>query len=199
MTRLFDDTGAATATTIVEAGPCFVTQIKTLDQDGYEAVQIGFEEVPEKRLKRPQRGHLKDGVPLVKTLREVPASDLDGLAVGARIDVGMLVPGERVDVVGTSKGKGFAGVMKRHNFRGGPKTHGQSDRWRAPGSIGSGTTPGRVFKGTRMAGHMGDERVTVQNLEVIRVDPERNLIALRGAVPGPRGGLIMIKKRQVEL
>src|SRR3954470_9212443 len=115
MTRLFDDTGAATATTIVEAGPCFVTQIKTLDQDGYEAVQIGFEEVPEKRLKRPQRGHLKDGVPLVKTLREVPASDLDGLAVGARIDVGMLVPGERVDVVGTSKGKGFAGVMKRHN------------------------------------------------------------------------------------
>jgi large subunit ribosomal protein L3 len=126
-------------------------------------------------------------------------TDIDGVSVGERIDVGMLVPGERVDVVGTSKGKGFAGVMKRHNFRGGPKTHGQSDRWRAPGSIGSGTTPGRVMKGMKMAGHMGNERVTVQNLEVIRVDPDRNLIALRGAIPGPNGGLIMIKKRQVEL
>jgi large subunit ribosomal protein L3 len=199
MTRLFDETGAATATTIVEAGPCFVTQIRTLATDGYEAVQLGFEQVRPNRLTRPERGHLKDGVPPVRTLREVPVSDLDGVAVGERIDVGMLVPGERVDVVGTSKGKGFAGVMKRHNFRGGPKTHGQSDRWRAPGSIGSGTTPGRVMKGMKMAGHMGDERVTVLNLEVIRVDPERNLIALRGAVPGPRGGLIMIKKRGVDL
>jgi large subunit ribosomal protein L3 len=199
MTRLFDDTGAATATTIVEAGPCFVTQIKTLATDGYEAVQLGFEQVRPNRLTQPQRGHLKDGVPPVKTLREVPVTDLDGVSVGERIDVGMLAPGERVDVVGTSKGKGFAGVMKRHNFHGGPKTHGQSDRWRAPGSIGSGTTPGRVMKGMRMAGHMGDERVTVQNLEVLRVDPERNLIAIRGAIPGPRGGLIMIKKRGVEL
>jgi large subunit ribosomal protein L3 len=199
MTRLFDETGAATATTIVEAGPCFVTQIRTLASDGYEAVQLGFEQVRPNRLTRPERGHLKDGVPPVRTLREVPVTDLDGVAVGERIDVGMLVPGERVDVVGTSKGKGFAGVMKRHHFHGGPKTHGQSDRWRAPGSIGSGTTPGRVMKGMKMAGHMGDERVTVQNLEVIRVDPERNLIALRGAIPGPRGGLIMIKKRGVDL
>src|SRR5215208_5203531 len=199
MTRLFDETGAATATTIVEAGPCFVTQIRTLASDGYEAVQLGFEQVRPNRLTRPERGHLKDGVPPVRTLREVPVTDLDGVAVGERIDVGMLVPGERVDVVGTSKGKGFAGVMKRHHFHGGPKTHGQSDRWRAPGSIGSGTTPGRVMKGMKMAGHMGDERVTVQNLEVIRVDPERNLIAIRGAIPGPRGGLIMIKKRGVEL
>ena len=199
MTRLFDDTGAATATTIVEAGPCFVTQIRTLARDGYEAVQLGFEQVRSNKLTRPERGHLKDSVPPVKTLREVPATDIDDLNVGERIDVGMLVPGERVDVVGTSKGKGFAGVMKRHNFRGGPKTHGQSDRWRAPGSIGSGTTPGRVMKGMKMAGHLGDDRVTVQNLEVIRVDPERNLIALRGAIPGPRGGLIMIKKRGVDL
>jgi large subunit ribosomal protein L3 len=114
------------------------------------------------------------------------------------VDVGMLAAGERVDVTGVSKGKGFAGVVKRYNFRGGPKTHGQSDRWRAPGSIGAGTTPGRVFKGTKMAGHMGDERVTVKNLQVIRVDPERNLIALRGAIPGPRGALIMIRKQQVE-
>jgi large subunit ribosomal protein L3 len=129
----------------------------------------------------------------------VPVTDLDGIALGDQIKVDMLRQGERVDVVGTSKGKGFAGVMKRHNFRGGPKTHGQSDRWRAPGSIGSGTTPGRVMKGMRMAGHMGDERVTVQNLEIVRIDPERNLIAIRGAIPGPRGGLIMIKKRGVEL
>jgi large subunit ribosomal protein L3 len=138
-------------------------------------------------------------VPPVRTLREVPVETLDGIAVGDRIDASILNQGERVDVVGVSKGKGFAGVVKRHHFRGGPKTHGQSDRWRAPGSIGSGTTPGRVFKGTRMAGHMGNERVTVQNLKVVRIDPERNLVALRGAIPGPAGGLIMIKKRGVDL
>ena len=199
MTRLFDDTGAATATTIVEVGPCFVTQIKTLANDGYEAVQLGFDQVRPNKLTKPQRGHLKDAVPPVRTLREVAVETLDGITVGDRIDTSILNPGERVDVVGVSKGKGFAGVMKRHNFRGGPKTHGQSDRARAPGSIGSGTTPGRVFKGTRMAGHMGHERVTVQNLQVVRIDPERNLVALRGAVPGPRGGLIMIKKRGVDL
>ena len=200
MTRLFDESGEVTATTIVEAGPCFVTQIKTLDRDGYEAVQLGFDQVRQNKLTNPERGHLKEsGAPNVRTLREVPVSDLDGIALGDQINVDMLRQGERVDVVGTSKGKGFAGVMKRHNFRGGPKTHGQSDRWRAPGSIGSGTTPGRVMKGMRMAGHMGDERVTVQNLEIVRIDPERNLIALRGAIPGPKGGLIMIKKRGVEL
>ena len=200
MTRLFDESGEVTATTIVEAGPCFVTQIKTLDRDGYEAVQLGFDQVRQNKLTNPERGHLKEsGAPNVRTLREVPVSDLDGIALGDQINVDMLRQGERVDVVGTSKGKGFAGVMKRHNFRGGPKTHGQSDRWRAPGSIGSGTTPGRVMKGMRMAGHMGDERVTVQNLEIVRIDPERNLIAIRGAIPGPKGGLIMIKKRGVEL
>ncbi len=199
MTRLFDDTGAATATTIVEVGPCFVTQVKTLATDGYEAVQLGFDQVRPNKLNKPQRGHLKGDLPPLRTLREVPVEDVDSVAVGDRIDASILNPGERVDVVGVSKGKGFAGVMKRHNFRGGPKTHGQSDRWRAPGSIGSGTTPGRVFKGTRMAGHMGNERVTVQNLQVVRIDPERNLVALRGAVPGPRGGLIMIKKRGVDL
>ena len=199
MTRLFDASGAATATTIVEAGPCFVTQIKTVDRDGYEAVQLGFEQVRDRKLNSPERGHLKSGVPPVKVLREVPVSDLEEVSLGDRIDVGMLRQGERVDVVGQSKGKGFAGVVKRHGFRGGPKTHGQSDRWRAPGSIGSGTTPGRVMKGMRMAGHMGDERVTVQNLEIVRVDAERNLIAIKGAIPGPRGGLIVIKKRMVEL
>ena len=195
MTRLFDETGAATATTIVEAGPCFVTQVRTVARDGYEGVQLGFEQVRPNKLTKPQRGHLKGGVPALRTLREVPASDVDEVAVGERVDVGMLKPGDRVDVTGVSKGKGFQGVVKRHHFGGGPKTHGQSDRWRAPGSIGAGTTPGRVFKGTRMAGHMGNERVTVQNLQVIQVDPERNLVALRGAIPGPAGGMIVIKKR----
>ncbi len=199
MTRLFDDTGVATATTIVEVGPCFVTQIKTLASDGYEAVQLGFDQVRPNKLNKPQRGHLKEGVPPLRTLREVDVETLDGISVGDRIDSTLLNQGERVDVVGVSKGKGFAGVMKRHHFRGGQKTHGQSDRARAPGSIGSGTTPGRVFKGTRMAGHMGNERVTVQNLQVVRIDPERNLVALRGAIPGPSGGLIMIKKRGVAL
>ena len=200
MTRLFDASGEVTATTIVEAGPCFVTQIKTLDRDGYDAVQLGFEQVRQNKLNSPERGHLKASkAPNVRVLREVPVDDLDGIELGDEVKVEMLRQGERVDVVGTSKGKGFAGVMKRHNFRGGPKTHGQSDRWRAPGSIGSGTTPGRVMKGMRMAGHMGDERVTVQNLEIVRIDAERNLIAIRGAIPGPRGGLIMIKKRGVEL
>jgi large subunit ribosomal protein L3 len=198
MTRLFDDTGAATATTLVEVGPCFVTQIRTHERDGYEAVQLGFGQVRPNKLNKPRRGHLKDGVAPLRELREVPVDGIDDLTVGARVDAGMLAPGERVDVTGVSKGKGFAGVVKRHHFGGGPKTHGQSDRWRAPGSIGAGTTPGRVFKGTRMAGHMGDERVTVKNLQVVRVDPERNLVALRGAIPGPRGGLIVIRKKQVE-
>jgi large subunit ribosomal protein L3 len=196
MTQLFDESGAATPTTIVEVGPCFVTQLKTAERDGYEAVQLGFEEVRANRLNKPQRGHLKS-LPPLRILREVPASELDGHEVGERVDIGMLRPGERVDVVGTSKGKGFAGVMKRHNFHGGPKTHGQSDRWRAPGSVGAGTTPGRVFKGTRMAGRMGNERVTVKNLQVVQIDAERNLVALRGAIPGPTGGLIMIKKRRI--
>jgi len=188
MTRLFDETGAVTATTVLEVGPCFVTQVRTLDRDGYEAVQLGFGQIRPNKLNKPERGHLKNGVPTVRELREVPASGVDGIAVG-----------ERVDVTGVSKGKGFAGVIKRHHFSGGPKTHGQSDRWRAPGSIGAGTTPGRVFKGTRMAGQMGDERVTVQNLQIVRVDPERNLVAVRGAVPGPRGGLVVIRKQQVAL
>jgi large subunit ribosomal protein L3 len=199
MTRLFDETGAATATTVLEVGPCFVTQVRTLDRDGYEAVQLGFGQIRANRLNKPERGHLKNGVPTVRELREVPASGVDGIAVGERVDAGLLAEGEHVDVTGVSKGKGFAGVIKRHNFRGGPKTHGQSDRWRAPGSIGAGTTPGRVFKGTRMAGQMGDERVTVQNLQIVRIDPERNLVAVRGAVPGPRGGLVVIRKQQVAL
>ncbi|MBI4494606.1 MAG: 50S ribosomal protein L3 [Chloroflexi bacterium] len=193
MTRLFDAQGVATATTLVQAGPCFVTQVKTQERDGYEAVQIGYESA--RKLNKPERGHLKQ-VPALRHLREVPTDSLEGVQVGAKIDVGMFKPGDRVDVIGVSKGHGFAGVVKRHGFAGGPKTHGQSDRWRRPGSIGSGTTPGRVLKGLRMAGHMGSERVTVQNLRVVQVDPERNLVALGGAVPGANGGLLMIRKRE---
>src|SRR5712671_423286 len=196
MTRIFDENGVVTASTLVEAGPCFITQLLTQENDGYTAVQLGFGDKP--RPNRPHKGQLKKaGLPDrqgLSSLREVPADSLDDLELGARIDASMFEQGEIVDVVGTSKGKGFAGVMKRHNFRGGPKTHGQSDRWRHAGSVGSGTTPGRVWKGLRMAGHMGNERVTVKNLVVLQVDSERNLVALRGAVPGARGGLLIINQ-----
>jgi len=200
MTRIFDENGVVTASTLVEAGPCFITQLRTQEADGYTAVQLGFGDKP--RLSKPARGHLKKaGLPErqgLDHLREVPADSLEDLELGARVDASMFVQGEIVDVIGTSKGKGFGGVMKRHNFRGGPKTHGQSDRWRHSGSVGSGTTPGRTFKGMRMAGHLGDDRVTVKNLRILSVDPERNLVALRGAIPGPKGGLIVIRKKVLE-
>jgi large subunit ribosomal protein L3 len=199
MTRLFDENGVVTGATLVEAGPCFVTQLRTAEQDGYTAVQLGFGERP--RPNKPAKGHLKKaGLPDkngLRALREVPADTTDDLELGARIDASMFAQGEIVDVVGTSKGRGFAGVMKRHNFHGGPKTHGQSDRWRHSGSVGSGTTPGRTFKNMRMAGQLGDARVTVKNLRILSVDPERNLVALRGAIPGPNGGLVMIRKKPV--
>ena len=191
MTRAFDEDGEIVALTLVEVGRCWVTQVRTPERDGYTAVQLGFDET--KRLTRPEQGHLKN-LPKVRYLRELRVESLEGVAVGTRVDAGVLQPGDRVDVTGTSKGRGFAGVVKRHRFRGGPKTHGQSDRHRAPGSVGSGTTPGRVFKGTRMAGRMGGDRVTVKNLRVVQVDPERNLLALEGAVPGARDGLLMIRK-----
>jgi large subunit ribosomal protein L3 len=193
MTRLFDDKGVATATTIIEAGPCWVTQLETNDRAGWRSVQIGFSETRPKRLTRGELGHLK-GLPPLRELREVPADDVSDLKVGDKIDASIFNEGDLVDVTATSKGKGFAGVVKRHGFRGGPKSHGQSDRWRAPGSLGSGTTPGRVFKGMRMAGHMGNERVTVKNLQVLRVDATQNVVAVKGAVPGPRGGLVLLKK-----
>ena len=194
MTRLFDENGVATATTLIQAGPCWITQLQTNPRAGWQAVQIGFEETKPKRLTKGQLGHLKN-LPPLRRLREVPADGTSDMKIGDKVDASIFAVGDLVDVVGTSKGRGFAGTVKRHGFRGGPKTHGQSDRWRAPGSIGSGTTPGRVIKGLRMAGQMGNERVTVQNLEVLRVDPTRNLVAVKGAVPGPRGGLLLLKKR----
>jgi len=197
MTRLFDENGVVTGATLIEAGPCFVTQLRTAEQDGYTAVQLGFGERP--RPNKPAKGHLKKAGLTDKNgleaLREVPADSTDDVELGARIDASMFAQGEIVDVIGTSKGRGFAGVMKRHNFHGGPKTHGQSDRWRHSGSVGSGTTPGRTFKNMRMAGQLGDARVTVKNLRILSVDPERNLVALRGAIPGPNGGLVMIRKK----
>jgi large subunit ribosomal protein L3 len=200
MTRLFDENGVVTASTLVEAGPCFVTHLRTAENDGYTAVQLGFGSKP--RPSKPHRGQLKKaGLPDrqgLEAMREVPADNIEDLELGARIDASMFEQGEIVDVIGTSKGKGFAGVMKRHNFHGGPKTHGQSDRWRHSGSVGSGTTPGRTFKNMRMAGHLGDARVTVKNLRILSVDPERNLVALRGAIPGPNGGLVMIRKKPLE-
>ena len=261
MTQVFGEDGTAIPVTVIEAGPCIITQIKTAARDGYEAVQIGFDQAKLKSATRPELGHLGHSLPLLKAQRKrlqayqqeqrskkaksetaeeesqkgIPASGdkkdkqiqkllrvqqnrqrrpgpelgpfkvlrevglqegaiLERLELGSKFDASLFLVGESVDIVGTSKGKGFQGGVKRHGFRGGPKTHGQSDRTRAPGSIGSGTTPGRVLKGTRMAGHMGNERVTVKKLEVIQADPERNLLVVKGSVPGANGGLLMIKK-----
>jgi large subunit ribosomal protein L3 len=191
MTQVFQDEGAVVAVTAIEAGPCTVTQIKTKAKEGYDAVQLGFG--PAKRINRPQRGHLKKLGPY-KHLREFRVEDASKIQLGDGVDVGIFHPGDLVDVIGTSKGRGFAGVVKRYHFAGGSKTHGQSDRHRAPGSIGAGTDPGRVIKGLKMAGHMGDERVTVQRLQVVKADPERNLLLVRGAVPGPRNGLLIVRK-----
>ena len=191
MTQIFEDNGKAEALTAIEAGPCTVTQVKTATKEGYNAVQLGFDEA--KRLSSPQRGHLK-GLGQFRYLREFRVEDTEATEVGKRIDVSLFKPGDLVDITGVSKGKGFAGVVKRYHFAGGPKTHGQSDRHRAPGSIGATTSPGRVFKGMRMAGHMGNSRVTARHLEVFEADSARNLLLIKGAVPGARNGLLLIRK-----
>jgi large subunit ribosomal protein L3 len=191
MVQVFQKDGTVVGCTVIEAGPCLVTQVKTKDRDGYEAVQLGFG--TKKRLNEPEKGHLK-GLGNFRYLREFKADSLDGIEVGQRIGAELFQPGDRVDVTGVSKGRGFAGGVKRHGFHGGPKTHGQSDRHRAPGSIGSGTTPGRVLKGQRMAGHMGDERTTIRNLEVIEANPARGILLVKGPVPGARDGLVRIRR-----
>jgi large subunit ribosomal protein L3 len=194
MTQIFDENGIAIPVTVIEAGPCYVTQIRTKERDGYSAVQLGFGEVKPKRLSGGELGHLKrSSVAPIRHLREFVTKE-PGVAEGDKVSVDLFKVGEHVDVIGTSKGKGFAGAVKRYHFRGGPKTHGQSDRLRTPGSRGSTTTPGRVLKGQRGPGHMGDDRVTSQNLIVVLIDPERNLLGVRGAVPGGKGGLVMIKE-----
>jgi len=191
MTQIFKDNGEAEAVTAIEAGPCVVIQVKTATKEGYDAVQLGFGEA--KRLKSAQRGHLKE-LGQFKYLREFRVDDAEAVGVGDKVDVSLFKEGDLVDVTGVSKSKGFAGVVKRHHFAGGPKTHGQSDRHRHAGSIGAGSSPGRVFKGMRMAGHMGNERVTVRNLEVFEADADRNLLLVKGAVPGNRNGLLLIRK-----
>jgi len=193
MTQIFDDAGSAIPVTLIEAGPCYVTQVRLPESDGYSAIQLGFEETKPKRLTGGQLGHLKrNNLPPLRFLREFRQKNPE-VQEGDKLTVEVFAVGENVDIVGTSKGKGFQGGVKRYHFRGGPKTHGQSDRQRAPGSRGSTTTPGRVYKGARGPGHMGDDRVTAQNLNVVLVEVERNLLGVRGSVPGPRGGLVIIK------
>jgi len=194
MTQYFDEQGRAIPVTVIQAGPCYVTQIRTPERDGYSAVQLGFEEVKAKRLTAGQRGHLKRaGVPPLRYLREFRVDTVD-VKEGDTLTVDVFQVGDKVDVTGTSKGRGFAGAVKRHGFAGGPKTHGQSDRWRATGSRGAATFPGKTWKGSRAPGHMGNRRVTVMGLTVVWVDPERNLLAVKGAVPGPKGGLVLIRE-----
>ncbi len=191
MTQIFNEKGQVIPVTVLEIGPCFVTQVKNKDRDGYTAVQIGFEET--RKVSKPQRGHFKN-LPTLHHVREVRTGDTDKYQLGQKLGVSVFATGELVDVSGVSKGKGTAGVVKKYHFRGGPKTHGQSDRLRRPGSSSATTTPGRVLKGTRRAGQMGNVRVTVQDLEVVMVDPERNLLAVKGAVPGADNALIFVKK-----
>ncbi len=207
MSQLFDEAGTVVPVTIIQAGPCFITQVKTTDSDGYNAVQVGFGETKDSRLTGGQKGHLgllkankkqtrrkkNAGIPPVRHLREFRTKDAADFKVGQKLTVEQFDEGDRIDIVGKAKGRGFAGSVKRHGFAGGIKTHGQSDRHRAPGSIGSTSSVGRVFKGKRMPGRMGNERLTAQNLTVMRIDADRNLIAVKGSVPGVKGGLVSIR------
>ena len=192
MSQIFRDNGELVPVTVIQAGPCAVTQIKSEQTDGYNAVQLGFGAT--KKLNKPESGHLKNSDP-VKHLREVKADNLQDYSIGQQISVDIFDVGEKIDIIGTTKGKGFAGTMKRHGFGGGPRTHGQSDRGRAPGSIGGGTTPGKVYKGLKMSGHMGNERVTVKNLEIVQIDQDRNLLVVKGGVPGAPNGLLVIRRK----
>jgi len=194
LTQVFAKDGQAVPVTVIEAGPCVVVQRRTLAKDKYEALQIGFEERSQKRTNMPMSGHFaKAGVPPQKVLCEVPVPESGDYKVGDKITVDLFAEGETVDVTGTSKGRGFAGVLKRHGFRGGPATHG-SKVHRAPQSSG-GTDAARVFKGTKKPGHMGNARVTTRGLKVVRVEPERNVLLVKGHVPGARGGIVLVRGR----
>jgi large subunit ribosomal protein L3 len=198
MTSIFNDRGESVPCTVIEAGPCYITQIKTIDNDGYEALQLGFEEKKEILVNRPLAGHFKRAnIKPKRVLREFRCFDVKKFQVGAEVKVDALfASGDVVSVSGTSKGHGFQGVVKRHHFGGGFKTHGQSDRLRAPGSIGSSSYPARVLKGMKMAGRMGGERVTVKNLRIIRIIPESNILLIRGSVPGHNNSYVEIHKEQ---
>ena len=191
MTQVFDATGKIHAVTVVEAGPMVVTQVKSVVKDGYDAVQVGYGE--KKKINKPMRGHLKASGTNARLVKEFRSPAAGEYSVGDKIGIELFTEGDLVHVTGTSRGRGFAGGVRRHNFRGGPKTHGQSDRHRAPGSIGSGTTPGRVLKGQRMAGHMGAVQVTSKNLRVIAKDEGKGLLLIEGAVPGATNGTVRVR------
>lgn len=194
MTQIFTEDGIMVPVTVVEAGPMVITQLKTVENDGYQAVQVGYGEVKEKSLNKPQKGHFaKAGVGLKKFVREFRSEDVANYTLAQELNVSMFEVGQKVDVTGTSKGKGFQGPIKRHNQSRGPMSHG-SRYHRGPGSMGAASDPSRVFKGKKLAGHMGAVRRTIQNLEVIRVDAEKNLILIKGAIPGPKKGLVVVKK-----
>ncbi len=195
MTQIFDEDGRVIPVTVIQAGPCYVTQIRTAEKDGYIAVQLGFGETKAKNLTKGQLGHLqRNNLPALRYLREFRVTELNGLEEGQEIKANVFEKGDYVDVIGTSKGRGFAGTIKRHGFNRQPKSHGQSDRERAPGSVGMNAMPGRTLKGQRMGGRMGNDRVTIQNLVVAVVDADKNLLAVRGSVPGPKNGIVMIRQ-----
>lgn len=194
MTQIFDENGKVIPVTVIEAGPCVVVQKMSKDKEGYEAVQFGYEEVAEKKLTQPEKGHLaKAGVGALKHLKEFRLEDSDKLEVGDVIKADVFMEGDKVDVTGISKGKGYAGVIKRHGYGRSRMSHGGGPVHRHAGSMGSATDPSRIMPGKKQAGHMGFEQVTVQNLDIVKVDPELNLIAIRGAVPGPKGSIVYIK------
>lgn len=196
MTRLFDEAGNAYAATVIEAGPCYVTQVKTAEKDGYEAIQVGYEDKKEKLATKPEVGHVAAaGLKPFRVLKEMRDFESEEqLEAGAEIKVDIFQEGESVSVTGVSKGRGFAGVMKRHNFSGAQKTHGQSDRWRAPGSIGQSSWPSKVMKGMKMGGRMGGKNVTTRNVQILRVDAENNILIMKGPIPGANKGIVFIRK-----
>ena len=194
MTQIFDEKGKVIPVTVIEAGPCVVVQKKTAEKDGYDAVQLGFQDVKENRITKPELGHLKKaGVAAKRHLKEFRLDDVSKLNVGDELKADVFAEGDRVDVTGTSRGKGFSGVIKRHGAGRTPTSHGGGPVHRHAGSMGSGTDPSRIFKGKMGAGQMGAERVTIQNLDIAKVDPQINLIAIRGAIPGPRGSIVYLK------
>jgi large subunit ribosomal protein L3 len=194
MTQVWDAENRVVPVTVVKAGPCVVTQVRSIEKDGYAAVQLAFGEIDPRKVNKPEKGHFeKADVAPRRHLVELRTSDAAEYSAGQEVTAEVFEAGQKIDVVGTSKGKGFAGVMKRHNFRGLGAGHGVQRKHRSPGSIGACATPGRVFKGVRMAGRMGNERVTVQNLTVHAIDAEKGLLLIKGAVPGPNGGLVLVK------
>lgn len=197
MTQYIHDDGIVSAVTAIEVGPCVVTQVKNNIKDGYDKIQIGYKQVAEKKMSNPEKGHLKkNGLDLFKYLREVDSVDSNDQEIGSVVTIAQIFEvGDIVDVVGKSKGKGFAGAVKRWHFAGGPKTHGQGDKWRAPGSVGQGTTPGRVRKGKKMAGHLGAKRSTEKGIKIVAIDEEKNLLFVRGSVPGAASGLVLVRKQ----